>query len=81
MMKVLSWLSLGVFVLGSLAYRMIGVETLYTLQIARLLQATSKYHTSFFANFHSLDTAYGQFASFFGSAASDTKFANLGFKA
>ncbi len=73
-------MSLCVFVLGSFAYRMIGVEALYTIQIVRVLQATSKYHMSFFANFETLNYSYGQFSSFFGSDPSDTNFGNLGFR-
>lgn len=37
----LSVVSLVVFVLGSIAYKIMGVETLYAIQIVRILQATS----------------------------------------
>ena len=78
---VLSYLSLVVFALGSISYKMVGVETLYTIQIARLLQVTSKYHNSFFAQFKALNLCYGQISSFFsGSSLSKTTFGRLGFK-
>jgi hypothetical protein len=41
---VLSLLSLGVFVLGSAAYKMVGVETIYAIQTVRILQAASRYY-------------------------------------
>ena len=79
--EVLSYFSLGVFALGSISYKMVGVETLYTIQIARLLQVTSKYHNSFFAQFKALNLCYGQISSLFsGSSLSRTSFARLGFK-
>jgi hypothetical protein len=69
------------FVLGSMSYKLVGVETLYTIQIARLLQVTSKYHNSFFAQFKGLNFCYGQISSFFSSSSlSKTIFGRLGFK-
>jgi hypothetical protein len=78
---ILSYFSLGTFVLGSISYKLVGVETLYTIQIARLLQVTSKYHNSFFAQFKGLNLCYGQIPSFFSSSSlSKTIFGRLGFK-
>jgi hypothetical protein len=58
--KALSILTLCIFVLGSIAFKMIGVETLYTIQISWFLMSTSKYFKLFFSNFKALNYSYGQ---------------------
>jgi hypothetical protein len=82
MVRILSLMALGVFLLGSIAFKMIGLETLFTIQIIWFVQASSKFYKSLFANFQSLNYAYGQLSTFFfGSEIITTsKFSNLGFR-
>jgi hypothetical protein len=81
MIEILSLISLIVFVLGSLAYRMIGVETLYTIQITWIVQTTSKYYNSFFVNFEKLNLSYGQISHFTtGSNFVSSNFSKLGYR-
>ncbi len=78
---LLSYLTLMVFVLGSIAYKLIGVQTLYTVQIVAVLLATSKNYNRFFVSLQNLNLSYGQFSSFMGdSASTGTNFNKLGFK-
>ena len=60
--EVLSILSLCVFAVGSIAYRMIGVETLYTVQVSWYLLASDPYYKSFFIRFNNLNYCIGQFS-------------------
>lgn len=77
MAKILSLLALGVFVVGSFAFKMIGLETLFTIQIIWFTLATSKYYKATFAHLHNLNYSYGQISSFLGS---DTEVSMAGYK-
>jgi hypothetical protein len=78
-MLSLSLISLFVFAIGSIAFRMIGVETIYTVQISWFILTTSKYFKAFFFNFDALNYSYGQISPKKGGTDLSNRFGNLGF--
>lgn len=77
---ILSLSTLSVFAIGSLSFKMIGVETIYPIQISWLLMNTSKYFKTYFFIFSELNNSYGQFhiATTAGTTLKNN-FAGLGF--
>ena len=65
--KIIGYFLVAVFALGSFCYKMIGVETIQTVQIILNIQATSLYYKTLFFNFKGLSIAYGQVSSFIPS--------------
>jgi hypothetical protein len=62
-----------------MAFKMIGVETLYTIQISWFLMNTSKYFKTFFVNFKTLNYSYGQLPLTSSGTTITNRFGNLGF--
>jgi hypothetical protein len=62
-----------------MAFKMIGVETLYTIQISWFLMNTSKYFKTFFINFKTLNYSYGQLPLTSEGSRLTSRFGNLGF--
>jgi hypothetical protein len=75
----LSLTSLATFALGSIAFKMIGVETIYPIQISWVLFSTSKYYRILFTNLNSLNYSYGQIPLLSYGELLSTRFGHLGF--
>jgi hypothetical protein len=58
---------------------MIGVETLITIQIGWVVQASSRQFATFFTNFQALNISYGQISFVSQGELLTTPFGNLGF--
>ena len=80
--KIIGYFLVAVFALGSFCYKMIGVETIQTVQIILNIQATSLYYKTLFFNFKGLSIAYGQVSSFIPSnqPIKQSFYVNLGYQ-
>lgn len=80
--KIIGYVLIAVFALGSVCYKMIGVETVQSVQIVLNLQAASLYYKTLFSNFKGLSIAYGQVSSFIPSSQpiKQSFYVNLGYQ-
>lgn len=80
--NIIGYVLMAVFAVGSVCYKMIGVETIQTVQIILNLQAASLYYKTLFSNFKGLNIAYGQISSFLPSNQSikEPFYVNLGYQ-
>jgi hypothetical protein len=58
---------------------MIGVETLYTIQISWAMLATSEYYNRYLTVLSKLNYSYGQISQFSGGGNLNNNFSKLGF--
>lgn len=80
--NIIGYILMVVFALGSICYKMMGVETVQTVQTVLNLQAGSLYYKTLFSNFKGLNIAYGQVSTFIPSNQSikQSFYVNLGYK-
>lgn len=62
-LTILSLIALGFILLGSLAYQMIGVETIHTFQMSLLILGLSQNYHPYMSNFTELNYSLGLFNS------------------